>query len=73
MRRRGRTVQKQVTLLDDLLVRCRLVLRRKLVGGDDPIDLVDSALQPTGRNEAREISAMHQQSLLGSCRTLTYP
>lgn len=48
-------VEQQITLLDDLLVSCRLVLRRDFVGRDDARDLVDRARQSSRRDESGKV------------------
>lgn len=50
----GRTVEEEVALLNDLLVLG--VLAVPAVGLDDAIHLVDRAIEPTGRDEPREVA-----------------
>jgi hypothetical protein len=52
--------EEQVTLLEELLIDGRLVLRRQLVGRDDAADLVDGASDTTARDEPREITGKVQ-------------
>lgn len=50
------TTQEKVSLLDDLLVDSRLVLRCQLVRRDDPADLVDGTAQSATGDEFGQIS-----------------
>ena len=49
------TAQQNITLLDDLLVRRRLILRCKFVGRNHSADLVNGAVQPSTGNESGQI------------------